>query len=218
MGHRLGGITMGLIKLVFIDGENEASSNNLLGKTNKISEELNLYFGGYTIHNDLMILHNLNSQKISQILHKYDNCDVDAVKIFITNDITTFSYATSVPLRDKYYYSEIFGEMIPIIGCMKKVPKDIHEDTLLKMYMNGELSADFIGKGVVAQIADRLRDVISDDVFIYSTFGVNYYSVIAQALFKVGIRPTKEKGLVIVEGEASVVPPELIQKIKDLMN
>lgn len=205
---------MGLVKLVFIDGENETSSNNLLGKVDKISKELNLYFGGHTIHNDLMILHNLNSQKISQILHKYDNCDVDAVKIFITNDITTFSYATSVPLRDKYYYSEIFGEMIPIIGCMKKVPKDIHEDTLLKMYMNGELSANFIGKGVVAQIADRLRDV----VFKYNTFDVNYYSVIAQALFEVGIRPTKEKGLVIVEGEASVVPPELIQKIKDLMN
>ena len=218
MGHRLGGITMGLIKLVFIDGENETSSNSLLGKTDGIIKELNSYFGEYVIHNDLMILHNLNSQKISQILHKYDNCDVDAVKIFITNDITTFSYATSVPLRDKYYYSEIFGEMIPIIGCMKKVPKDIHEDTLLKMYMNGELSADFIGKGVVAQIANRLRDVISDDVFKYSTFGVNYYSVIAQALFEVGIRPTKEKGLVIVEGEASVVPPELIQKIKDLMN
>ena len=209
---------MGLIKLVFIDGENGTSSNNLLREADKISKELNSNFGEYVIHNDLMILHNLNSQKISQILHKYDNCDNVAVKIFITNDMTTFSYATSVPLRDKYYYSEMFGEMIPIISCMKKVPKDIHEDTLLKMYMNGELSADFIGKGVVAQIANRLRDVISDDVFKYSTFGVNYYSVIAQALFEVGIRPTKEKGLVVVEGEASVVPPELIQKIKDLMN
>ena len=40
---------------------------------------------------------------------------------------------------------------------------------------------------------------------------------LSKYLFEKGIRPTKGDGVVIVDGEVSIVPPELVEKVKKLL-
>lgn len=72
------------------------------------------------------------------------------------------------------------------------------------------------GWGVINEMASYIDSYFHDEgleIHNVSDFSNN----LSKFLFEKGIRPTKGDGMVIVDGEVSIVPPELIEKVKKLL-
>ena len=73
-----------------------------------------------------------------------------------------------------------------------------------------------VGYGVIEEVINYILEYLTTEGrfdCIYSGLAHD----LAKFLFDKGIRPTKEKGMIIVEGEVSIVPPECVEKLKSVL-
>lgn len=75
---------------------------------------------------------------------------------------------------------------------------------------------EFCGYGVINEMANYIDSYLHDEEI--ETYNVSDFSKnLSKFLFEKGIRPTRGDGMVIVDGEVSIVPPELVKKVKKLL-
>lgn len=135
-------------------------------------------------------------------------------EVVVTNNLIAFAYC-EVPVDKKYiYYDNFFAN---ITSLNSNEPEKIDGDYIVRSYVFGDITEEKVsGWGVVNEMDELINDFLLDVNNASNT--IDELSMkLSKYLFEKGIRPTKGDGMVIVDGEVSIVPPELVEKVKKLL-
>lgn len=135
-------------------------------------------------------------------------------EVVVTNNLVAFAYC-KVPVDKKYiYYNNFFAN---ITALNSNEPEKIDGDYIVRSYVFGDMDVDKVsGWGVINEMASYIDSYLHDEKI--ETHSIHDLSRnLSKFLFEKGIRPTKGDGMVIVDGEVSIVPPELVGKVKKLL-
>ena len=137
-----------------------------------------------------------------------------ADEVIITSNLVAFAYC-KVPVNKKYiYYNNFFTN---ITALNSNETEEIDGDFIVRSYVFGDMAEEKVsGWGVINEMASYIDSYLHDEEiepYNISDFSKN----LSKFLFEKGIRPTRGDGMVIVDGEVSIVPPELVEKVKKLL-
>lgn len=157
----------------------------------------------------LNFLNDENNKFLSHSAHK-ELADV----VMITNNLVAFAYC-KVPVDKKYIYCDNFFANITALNSDE--PEKIDGDYIVRSYVFGDITEEKVsGWGVINEMASCIDSYLHDEEI--ETLNITDFSKnLSNFLFEKGIRPTKGDGMVIVDGEVSIVPPELVEKVKNLL-
>lgn len=135
-------------------------------------------------------------------------------EVVVTNNLVAFAYC-KVPADKKYIYCDSLFANITALNSNE--PEKIDGDYIVRSYLLGDMTEEKVsGWGVINKMDELINDFLLDINNVVNT--IDELSMkLSKYLFEKGIRPTKGDGMVIVDGEASIVPPELIEKVKKLL-
>ena len=93
----------------------------------------------------------------------------------------------------------------------------IDGDYIVRSYIFGDMAEEKVsGWCVINEMASYIDSYLQDEEI--KPYNIPDFSKnLSKFLFEKGIRPTKGDGMVIVDGEVSIVPPELVEKVKKLL-
>lgn len=135
-------------------------------------------------------------------------------EVVVTNNLIAFAYC-EVPVDKKYiYYDNFFAN---ITSLNSNEPEKIDGDYIVRSYVFGDITEEKVsGWGVINEMASYIDSYPHDEEI--ETLNITDFSKnLSNFLFEKGTRPTKGDGMVIVDGEVSIVPPELVEKVKNLL-
>lgn len=157
----------------------------------------------------LNFLNDENNKFLSYSEHK-EPADV----VMITNNLVAFAYC-KVSVDKKYIYYDNFFANITALNSNE--PEKIDGDYIVRSYVFGDMAEEKVsGWGVINEMDELINDFLLDVNNTSNT--IDELSMkLSKYLFEKGIRPTKGDGMVIVDGEVSIVPPELVEKVKKLL-
>lgn len=158
------------------------------------------------------VLNFLNDKNIRFL--SYSSHKELADEVVVTNNIVAFAYC-KVPVDKKYiYYDNFFAN---ITSLNSNEPEKIDGDYIVRSYVFGGMAEEKVsGWGVIDEMAGYIDSYLHDEEI--ETLNIPDFSKnLSKFLFEKGIRPTKGDGMVIVDGEVSIVPPELVEKVKKLL-
>lgn len=157
----------------------------------------------------LNFLNDENNKFLSYSAHK-ELADV----VMITNNLVAFAYC-EVPVDKKYIYYDNFFANITALNSNE--PEKIDGGYIVRSYVFGDITEEKVsGWGVINEMGELINDFLLDVNNASNT--IDELSMkLSKHLFEKGIRPTKGDGMVIVDGEVSIVPPELVEKVKNLL-
>lgn len=157
----------------------------------------------------LNFLNDENNKFLSYSAHK-ELADV----VMITNNLIAFAYC-EVPVDKKYiYYDNFFAN---ITSLNSNEPEKIDGDYIVRSYVFGDMAEEMVsGWGVINEMASYIDSYLHDEKIEAHNIP-DFSKNLSKFLFEKGIRPTKGDGMVIVDGEVSIVPPELVEKVKNLL-
>lgn len=137
-----------------------------------------------------------------------------ADEVLLTSNLVAFAYC-KVPVDKKYVYCKGFFTNIAALNSNE--PEKIDGDYIVRSYLFGDMAEEKVfGWGVINEMASYINSYLHDAGI--GTHNVPKFSKnLSKFLFEKGIRPTKGDGMIIVDGEVSIVPPELVEKVKKLL-
>lgn len=137
-----------------------------------------------------------------------------ADEVVITSNLVAFAYC-KVPVNKKYIYCNNFFANITALNSNE--PEKIDGDYIVRSYLLGDMAEEKVsGWSVINEMASYIDSYLHDEE-IDPCYVSNFSRNLSKFLFEKGIRPTKGDGMVIVDGEVSIVPPELVEKVKKLL-
>ena len=152
-----------------------------------------------------------NRNKVFLSHHNYEEL---ADEVLLTSNIVAFAYC-EVPVHKKYIYHK--GFFLNISSLNSENTGKIDGDYIVRSYIFGNMAEEKVsGWGVINEMASYIDSYLHDEEiepYNISDFSKN----LSKFLFEKGIRPTKGDGMVIVDGEVSIVPPEIVEKVKKLL-
>ena len=158
------------------------------------------------------ILNYINNK--NEVFLSYRNYEELADEVLITSNIVAFAYC-EVPVDKKYIYHKGFFMNISSLNSEKT--GKIDGNYIVRSYIFGNMAEEKVsGWGVIDEMASYIDSYLHDEEiepYNISDFSKN----LSKFLFEKGIRPTKGDGMVIVDGEVSIVPLELVGKVKKLL-
>ena len=157
---------------------------------------------------------NFLNNKYLRFLSLRENKEISD-EVVVTSNLVAFAYC-KVPVSKKYiYYNGGFFSNISSLNINE--PEKIDGDYIVRSYVLGNMTEDKVsGWGVINEMGEIINDFLSDkDNASYTITELS--TKLSKYLFKKGIRPTTDRGMVIVDGEVSIVPPELVEKVKKLL-
>lgn len=158
------------------------------------------------------VLNFLNDKNIR--FSSYSSHKELADEVVVTSNLVAFAYC-NVPVVKKYiYYNNFFAN---ITSLNSNEPEKIDGDYIVRSYLLGDMAEEKVsGWGVINEMASYIDSYLHDEEI--ETINIQDFSKnLSNFLFEKGIRPTKDDGMVIVGGEVSIVPPELVEKVKNLL-
>lgn len=201
--------------VVFVDGDldNEVKRNRI--KIDARKQLKNIWKVSFVDEKEwetrtvLNFLNDENNKFLSYSEHK-ELADV----VMITNNLVAFSYC-KVPVDKKYIYYDNFFANITALNSNE--PDKIDGDYIVRSYVFGDITEEKVsGWGAINKMDELINDFLLDVNNASNT--IDELSMkLSKYLFEKGIRPTKGDGMVIVDGEISIVPPELVEKVKKLL-
>ena len=158
------------------------------------------------------VLNFLNS-KNSRCLSCSEHKEI-ADEVLLTSNIVAFAYC-EVPVDKKYIYYDNFFASITALNSNE--PEKIDGDYIVRSYLLGDMAEEKVsGWCVINEMASYIDSYLQDEEI--KPYNIPDFSKnLSKFLFEKGIRPTNGDGMVIVDWEVSIVPPELVEKVKNLL-
>ena len=152
-----------------------------------------------------------NRNKVFLSHHNYEEL---ADEVLLTSNIVAFAYC-EVPVHKKYIYHK--GFFLNISSLNSENTGKIDGDYIVRSYIFGNMEEEKVsGWVVINEMANYIDSYLHDEEI--EPYNIPDFSKnLSKFLFEKGIRPTKGDGMVIVDGEVSIVPPELVEKVKKLL-
>ena len=152
-----------------------------------------------------------NRNKVFLSHHNYEEL---ADEVLITGNIVAFAYC-EVTVDKKYIYNR--GFFMNISSLNSENTGKIDGDYIVRSYIFGNMAEEKVsGWGVIDEMASYIDSYLHDEEI--APYNIPDFSKnLSKFLFEKGIRPTKGDGMVIVDGEVSIVPPEIVEKVKKLL-
>lgn len=157
---------------------------------------------------------NFLNNKYLRFLSLRENKEISD-EVVVTSNLVAFAYC-NVPVSKKYiYYNGGFFSNISSLNINE--PEKIDGDYIVRSYVLGNMTEDKVsGWGVIDEMAGYIDSYLHDEEI--ETLNIHDFSKnLSNFLFEKGIRPAKGDGMVIVDGEVSIVPPELMEKVRKLL-
>lgn len=201
--------------VVFVDGDldNEVKRNMIKRDAHRqLRNTWRVSFVNEKEWETRTVLNFLNDKNIRFLSYSSHKAIDD--EVVVTNNLVAFAYC-KVPVDKKYiYYNNFFAN---ITSLNSNEPEKIDGDYIVRSYLLGDMTEEKVsGWGVINKMDELINDFLLDVNNASNT--IDELSMkLSKYLFEKGIRPTKGDGMVIVDGEVSIVPPELIEKVKKLL-
>ena len=201
--------------VVFVDGDLDNEIKRQIVKRNVHRSLRNVGIISFVDEEELetrAILNYINNK--NEVFLSYHNYEELADEVLITGNIVAFAYC-EVPVDKKYIYHKGFFMNISSLNSEKT--GKIDGDYIVRSYIFGNMAEEKAsGWGVINEMASYIDSYLHDEE-IDPCYVSNFSRNLSKFLFEKGIRPTKGDGMVIVDGEVSIVPPELVEKVKKLL-
>lgn len=201
--------------VVFVDGDLDNEVKRNIIKRNVRRSLRNVGIISFVDEEELetrAIVHLINNK--NKVFLSHHNYWELADEVLISSNIVAFAYC-EVPVDKKYIYYH--GFFLNISSLNNEKTGKIDGDYIVRSYIFGDMAEEKVsGWGVIDEMANYIDSYLHDEEiapYCISEFSRN----LSKFLFEKGIRPTKGDGMVIVDGEVSIVPPELVEKVKKLL-
>lgn len=201
--------------VVFVDGDLDNEVKRQIIKRNVHRSLKNVGIISFVDEEELetrAILNYINNK--NEVFLSYHNYEELADEVLITSNIVAFAYC-EVPVDKKYIYHKGFFMNISSLNSEKT--GKIDGDYIVRSYIFGNMAEENVsGCGVINEMTSYIDSYLHDEKI--EPYNIPDFSKnLSKFLFEKGIRPTKGDGMVIVDGEVSIVPPELVGKVKKLL-
>lgn len=201
--------------VVFVDGDldNEIKRNMIKRDAHRnLRNTWGVSFVNEKEWETITVLNFLNDKNIR--FSSYSGHKALDDEVVVTNNLVAFAYC-KVPVDKKYIYWDNFFANITSLNSNE--PEKIDGDYIVRSYVFGDLAEEKVsGCGVINEMANYIDSYLHDEKI--EAYNIPDFSKnLSKFLFEKGIRPTKGDGMVIVDGEVSIVPPELVEKVKNLL-
>ena len=201
--------------VVFVDGDLDNEAKRQIIKRNVQRSLRNVGIISFVDEDELetrAILNRINNR--NKVFLSHHNYEELADEVLITGNIVAFAYC-EVPVDKKYIYYR--GFFLNISSLNSEKTGKIDGDYIVRSYIFGNMAEEKVsGWGVINEMASYIDSYLHDEEI--EPYNIPDFSKnLSKFLFEKGIRPTKGDGMVIVDGEVNIVPPELVERVKKLL-